>query len=101
MARANRGLLQAEGRKIRYVPMTPELAAELRKYPAVIGEENLFPRNGIRRASARVEPASEPSLPRGIENFRFMIQVHVRIVVHDVAGTCTSWQDLGREHSDD
>jgi integrase len=31
-----------KGGKIRYVPMTPELAVELRKYPAVIGVEHLF-----------------------------------------------------------
>ena len=32
-----------KGGKIRYVPMTPELAAEIRRYPAVIGEERFFP----------------------------------------------------------
>jgi len=32
-----------KGGRIRYVPLTPELAGELRKYPAVLGEEHLFP----------------------------------------------------------
>ncbi len=39
--------------KERYVPMTPELAAEIRRYPAVIGEERIFPPKGGRRANVR------------------------------------------------
>ena len=34
---------QLKGGKIRYVPMTPELVAELRRCPAVIGEDRVFP----------------------------------------------------------
>ena len=32
-----------KGGKMRYVPMLPELAGELRRYPAVIGEDRIFP----------------------------------------------------------
>jgi integrase len=52
-----------KGVKIRYVPMTPELAAELRKYPAVIEEEHLFPPQAGRqgRAPARREQFRDAS----------------------------------------
>jgi integrase len=32
-----------KGGKVRYVPMSPELADELRRYPAILGEERIFP----------------------------------------------------------
>jgi integrase len=32
-----------KGGKMRYVPMLPELAGELRRYPAVSGEDRIFP----------------------------------------------------------
>jgi hypothetical protein len=32
-----------KGGKMRYIPMLPELAGELRRYPAVIGEDRIFP----------------------------------------------------------
>src|SRR3974390_2680136 len=32
-----------KGGKMRYVPMPPELAAEFRSYPAVLGEDRIFP----------------------------------------------------------
>ncbi len=32
-----------KGGAFRYVPMPPELAAEFRKYPAVLSEERIFP----------------------------------------------------------
>ncbi len=72
-----------KGGKIRYVPMTPELAAELRRYPAVIGEEHLFPR---KRASTgerqRVEKSFDTILDlAGIQSFRF----------HDLRHTFASW----------
>jgi len=35
--------------KVRYVPLTPELAVELRRYPVMIGEDRLFPPNRVRR----------------------------------------------------
>ena len=42
--------------KIRYVPMPPEMAAELRRYPAVIGEERIFlPKRGAKGERQRVE----------------------------------------------
>jgi hypothetical protein len=53
-----------KGWKIRYVPMTPGLAAKLRKYPAVIGEEYLFPpKRGSKGEPQRVKAASKPFLP--------------------------------------
>ena len=43
----NEGLLavraKLKGGKMRYVPMLPELAGELRRFPAVIGEDRIFP----------------------------------------------------------
>jgi integrase len=72
-----------KGGKIRYVPMTPELAAELRKYPAVIGEENLFPpKRGSKGERQRVEGSFETILTLAeIQNFRF----------HDLRHTFASW----------
>lgn len=32
-----------KGGKMRYVPMSPELASELKRYPAVIDEDRIFP----------------------------------------------------------
>jgi integrase len=72
-----------KGGKIRYVPMTPELAIELRKYPAVIGEEQLFPaKRGAKGERKRVEGSFETILElAGIVNFRF----------HDLRHTFASW----------
>src|SRR3984893_12522489 len=72
-----------KGGKNRYVPMTPELAVELRKYPAVIGEEHLFPpKRGSKGDRQRVESSFETILDlAGIENFRF----------HDLMHTFASW----------
>jgi integrase len=72
-----------KGGKIRYVPMTPELAVELRKYPAVIGEEQLFPpKRGSKGERQRVEGSFETTLElAGIQNFRF----------HDLRHTFASW----------
>jgi integrase len=45
-----------KGGKIRYVPMPSELAAELKKYPAVMGENRIFPpKSGARGDRQRVE----------------------------------------------
>ena len=42
-----------KGGKMRYVPMLPELARELRRFPAVIGEDRIFPPNrGDERTAA-------------------------------------------------
>jgi len=72
-----------KGGKIRYVPMTPELAVELRKYPAVIGEEHLFPpKRGSKGERQRVEGSLETILELAeIQNFRF----------HDLRHTFASW----------
>ena len=72
-----------KGGKIRYVPMTPELAGELRRYPAVIGEEHLFPRKRAAKGERqRVEKSFETILDLAdIQNFRF----------HDLRHTFASW----------
>jgi integrase len=72
-----------KGGKIRYVPMTPELATEIQRFPAVIGEDRIFPpkpgANGERR---RVEWSFETVLElAGIRDFRF----------HDLRHTFASW----------
>jgi len=72
-----------KGGKIRYVPMTPELATELRKYPVTIGEERLFPpKRDAKGDRLRVESSFETILElAGIQNFRF----------HDLRHTFASW----------
>jgi len=72
-----------KGGKIRYVPMTPELATELRKYPAVIGEEHLFPpKRDAKGERQRVEGSFATILDLAeIQNFRF----------HDLRHTFASW----------
>ena len=61
-----------KGGKMRYVPMLPELAGELRRYPAVIGEDRIFPpKQGAVSGRQRVEGSFEDLLERaGIEDFR-------------------------------
>ena len=72
-----------KGGKMRYVPMTPELAGELRRFPAVLGEDRVFPpKPGAKGARQRVEGSFEDLLDRaGISNFRF----------HDLRHTFASW----------
>lgn len=69
--------------KIRYVPMPPELAVEIRRYPAVIGEDRIFPPDlGARTGRQRVEGSFEDLLTRAkIRGFRF----------HDLRHTFASW----------
>jgi integrase len=72
-----------KGGKMRYVPMLPELASELRHYPAVMGEDRIFPpKPGATSGRQRVEGSFEDLLERaGIEDFRF----------HDLRHTFASW----------
>ena len=72
-----------KGGKMRYVPMLPELAGELRRFPAVIGEDRIFPpKPGATSGRQRVEGSFEDLLERAaIKDFRF----------HDLRHTFASW----------
>jgi integrase len=72
-----------KGGKMRYVPMAPELAAEIRRYPAIIGEDRILPPEpGARSGRQRVEGSFEDLLERAkIRDFRF----------HDLRHTFASW----------
>jgi integrase len=72
-----------KGGKIRYVPMTPELAAEIQRFPAVIGEDRIFPpKRGAKGERQRVEGSFETVMDlAGIRDFRF----------HDLRHTFASW----------
>jgi integrase len=83
----NEGLLavrsKLKGGKMRYVPMPPELASEFRRFPAVIGEDRIFPprRRGV-SGRQRLDRSFEDLLKRAeIRNFRF----------HDLRHTFASW----------
>ena len=72
-----------KGGKIRYVPMTPELATEIQRFPAVIGEDRIFPpKRGAKGERQRVEGSFETVLDvADIRDFRF----------HDLRHTFASW----------
>ena len=72
-----------KGGKMRYVPMSPELAVEIRRYPAVIGEDRILPPEpGAKSGRQRVEGSFEDLLTRAkIRGFRF----------HDLRHTFASW----------
>jgi integrase len=72
-----------KGGKMRYVPMPSELAAEIRRFPAVIGEDRIFrPKLGAKSERQRVEGSFETILElAGIREFRF----------HDLRHTFASW----------
>jgi integrase len=82
-----RGLLavraKLKGGKMRYVSMPPELAAEIRRYSAVIGEDRISPPEpGATSGRQRVEGSFEDLLDRaGIRASRF----------HDLRHTFASW----------
>ena len=69
--------------KERYVPMTSELAEEIRRCPAVIGEDRIFPpTRGDKSGRQRLEGSFEDVLTRArIRNFWF----------HDLRHTFASW----------
>lgn len=72
-----------KGGKIRYVPLVPEVAEELRQYPVVISDDRVFPpRKGAEGKRRRLEGSFEDLLKRAkISNFRF----------HDLRHTFASW----------
>src|ERR1035437_5449394 len=72
-----------KGGKMRYVPMTPELASELRRFPVVISEDRIFPpKQGATSGRQRLEGSFEDLLERaGIRGFRF----------YDLRHTFASW----------
>ena len=83
----NEGLIavraKLKGGKMRYAPMTPELAGELRRYPAVIGEDRIFPpKADATSGRQRLEGSFDDLLERAkIEDFRF----------HDLRHSFASW----------
>jgi integrase len=69
--------------KVRYVPMPSELATEVRRYPAVIDEDRIFPPNrGDKSGRQRLDGSFDDLLVRAtIQTFWF----------HDLRHTFASW----------
>jgi integrase len=72
-----------KGGKMRYVPMLPEIADELRAYAKGSSDDRIFPpRQGASGVRRRLEASFEDLLQRArIQNFRF----------HDLRHTFASW----------
>jgi integrase len=72
-----------KGGKMRYVPLLPEVASDLRQFPEDISDDRLFPpRKGAEGKRRRLEGSFEDLLNRArISNFRF----------HDLRHTFASW----------
>jgi integrase len=72
-----------KGGRFRYVPLTPELASEFRRFPIVLGEGRVFPpKRGAKGERRRVEGSFETLLDlTKITDFRF----------HDLRHTFASW----------
>ena len=68
---------------VRFVPMPSELTAEVRRYPAVIGEDQVFPPSrGDKSGRQRLEGSFDDLLRKArIQNFWF----------HDIRHAFASW----------
>jgi integrase len=84
-----------KGGKMRYVPMLPELADELRRFPAVIGEDRIFPpKPGAVSGRQRVEGSFEDLLKRAaITDFRFHdLRHHADSPIMPTSRTAPLWE---------